>query len=508
MGQMPPLDDVSGDRVLAEFEAMIRDTGGAESRPRPSGDGRGLVPERRAVNWVNALAALAREIEQRQGRRRAEILLRTVGGRMGRELLTPPPNSIETFEPAINRALSVLDWGWVAVLDRQDAIVFEHRVPWPFEKRLEHLPFVLEGFYSDLLQRLGDSDAMPVRLTSRQGGALQFQWSPSEAATLGTGAAPASIMMPAPIPDVEDEIDRQEPWLAEAPVKAAATAPRMVWHNADAPVRPTRSRSTGARSSGARGVGLIAATVLIAVLAAGAIGAGGIGDWIQHLRAASTVAGGRAQTAANIEDRAAQGDTDAQIRLGLQLANGAAAKPDYSGAARWFRTAAKSGSLEAQYDLAVMTADGLGVKRDLGRAAVLFMSAAAGGLPQAEYRVGVACQYGAGVPRSPAFAAMWYERAARHGVSVAQTALAALYATGNGVPADPVMAFAWYRVAEEQGDRVASVKRIELYSNMTTTQRAAAMAQAKILLGTIGGSGSSVPEPAHPTVDKLIAQAS
>jgi TPR repeat protein len=502
MGQMPPLDDVNGDRVLAEFEAMIRDTAGTEAHPRPSGDGRGLVPERRAVNWVNALAALAREIEQRQGRRRAEVLLRTVGSRMCRELLTPPPNSIETFEPAINRALSILDWGWVAVLDRQDAIVFEHRVPWPFEKRLEHLPYVLEGFFSDLLQRLGDSAAMPVRLTGQQGGALQFQWSPSEAAASGADAAEASIMMPAPIPDADEEMLHHEPWLGESPAKTVS-GPRMAWQNPDAPARPMRQ----SQSVGARRLVLVAATVLVALFAAGAIGVGGAGGWLQHLRGSSP-ATGTPLTAANIEDRAAAGDTDAQIRLGLQLANGAAAKPDYTGAARWFQVAAKSGSLEAEYDLAVMTADGLGVKRDLGRAAVLFMSAAAGGLPQAEYRVGVACQYGAGVPRSPSFAAMWYERAARHGVGAAQKALAALYAVGNGVPVNPVMAFAWYRVAEEQGDRVASVKRIELYSDMTTTQRAAAMAQAKILLGTVNSTGSSVSEPTHPTVDTLIAQAS
>lgn len=503
---MPPLDNVDGDRVLADFEAMIRETAGTDTRPRPTGEGRSLVPERRAVNWVNALAALAREIEQRQGRRRAEVLLRTVGGRMCRELLPAPPNSIETFEPAINRALSILDWGWVAVLDHQDAVVFEHRVPWPFEKRLEHLPFVLEGFYSDLLQRLGEGAAMPVRLTAQQGGGLQLQWNPSEAATARDGAPAGSIRMPAPvIPEPEDALARQEPWLDEPTEKAApapAPAPRMVWQNPERARPQPRSRSVGMR-----GLVLVAATVLVAVVSAVAIETGAVGGWIPHLGASLSEGGRTATTAANIEDRAASGDTDAQIRLGLQLANGAAAKPDYAAAARWFQAAAKSGSLEARYDLAVMIAGGLGVKRDLGRAAVLFMSAAAGGLPQAEYRVGVACQYGNGVPRSPAFAAMWYERAARHGVAAAQSALAALYAAGNGVPANPVMAFAWYRVAEEQGDRVASVKRIELYSGMTKTQRSAAMAQAKILLGTIGAA-STVPEPAHPTVDTLIAQAS
>jgi TPR repeat protein len=211
--------------------------------------------------------------------------------------------------------------------------------------------------------------------------------------------------------------------------------------------------------------------------------------------------------ASDLERRAASGDTDAQIRLGLQLA-AATTKPDYAHAARWFNAAAKTGSLEAQYDLGVMTADGLGVKRDPVGAAILFMNAAAGGFPAAEYRIGAAYQNGTGVPRSAAFAAMWYERAARHGVRQAQFALAGLYAVGDGVTADPISAYAWYRLAEEEGDRAATPKRVELYRRMSVAQRETALTQAKMLIGDVSGGSGLTPTPAHPTVDRLIAQIS
>src|SRR5665213_3419602 len=199
---MAPLDDLNGDSVLAEFEAMIRGPGNIDpGNHLPPGE-RGLVPERRAVNWVNALAAIAREIEQRQGAGRAELLLRTIGGRMSRDLLTPLPAVRDEFEPAINRALSILDWGWVAVLDRQDTIVFEHRAPWPFEKRADQLPYVLEGFYTEILRRLADNEAMHVRLTGKRGGALVLKWLPTDepvAARPAPAHAPSIIVPAAPV---------------------------------------------------------------------------------------------------------------------------------------------------------------------------------------------------------------------------------------------------------------------------------------------------------------------
>ncbi len=532
---MAPLDDMNGDRILAEFEKMIRDTGGLGAGHDTVDEARGLVPERRAVNWVNALAALAREIEERQGSRRAETLLRKVGSRMSRELLSPLPSVRDEFEPAINRALSILDWGWVAVLDRQDTIVFEHRTPWPFEKRLDHLPFVLEGFYSDTLHRLSTDGRMQVRMTGSRGGALVFKWLTVAASERTATAAPPSVVVPSP-PRTEPEPELEAAPEDEAPIRLSddefdladelddaafdepPSAPRFAedrrlpplteMHRPrdDAPRMPLSPRIVPTRASPSTGrVLLVAATVFFVLFGLGVTSGG---ELVQRLDRLVTAGGRAAAAISDLQARAVAGDTDAQIRLGLQLANGRDAKPDYAGAAHWFEAAAKSGSLEAQYDLAVLTADGLGVKRDPIGAAILFMNAAAGGFPGAEYRIGAAYQDGVGVPRSAAFAAMWYERAARHGISQAQFALGGLYAAGDGVAADPVQAFAWYRLAEEEGDRAATAKRVALYRDMTTAQREAAMSQAKTLIGDVSGAAELTPQSAHPTVDKLIARAS
>ncbi|HEY5210488.1 MAG TPA: tetratricopeptide repeat protein [Stellaceae bacterium] len=549
---MAPLDDLNGDSVLAEFEAMIRGSGNIDpGNHLPPGE-RGLVPERRAVNWVNALAAIAREIEQRQGTGRAELLLRTIGGRMSRDLLTPLPAVRDEFEPAINRALSILDWGWVAVLDRQDTIVFEHRAPWPFEKRADQLPYVLEGFYTEILRRLADNEAMHVRLTGKRGGALVLKWLPTDepvaarsapthassiivpavpaAAKPAAAAAPEPVQEPTvaapPLPDAPEPAprlsatfrpaerfttpspapvvdDRRLPPLSE-PIRPMRIHPEM----AAMPVTATLAKS--ASSFGRMPILLVAATVFIALFALGLITStgdivGGLLHRLNHPTAASAATGAMTSS---LETRARGGDTDAQIRLGLQLADRGTPGPDLAGAASWFRAAAKTGSAEAQYDFAVMIAEGVGVKRDPVEAAILFMNAATTGFPLAEYRLGVAYQSGAGVSRDAASAAMWYERAARHGVSQAQVALGRLYAEGKGVAADPIGAYAWYRVAEENGDRDATAKRVAVYRALSGKQRLAARARATALIGEIGGERGLVRAPAHPTVDRLIAQLS
>lgn len=522
---MAPLDDLSGDRVLAEFEAMIRGTGGLDPGGRAVGEFHDLVPERRAVNWVNALAALAREIEARQGPRRAEILLRTVGVRMSRELLSPLPTVRDEFEPAINRALSILDWGWVAVLDRQDTIVFEHRTPWPFEKRLDHLPFVLEGFYTDTLHRLSDSSAMQVRLTGTRGGALVFKWVSADAPERTASPHAPSVVVPVPSAETREPdpfpLSMDEATLAAELGDAASDEPQP--QPSDRRLPPLADRQRGSerdrpppmpvtpqrvRASSSPGTGrvlLVAATVFVVLFGLGVMSGGDVAHRLGQL---ASLNGGARAAVSDLEHRAMAGDTDAQIRLGLQFANDAGAKPDFAQAAHWFQAAARTGSLEAQYDLGVLTTDGLGVKRDPVGAAILFMNAAAGGFAQAEYRIGAAYQNGVGVPRSAAYAAMWYERAARHGVSKAQSALAGLYSVGDGVPADPVSAFAWYRLAEEEGDRAATAKRVELYRRMSVTQREAGLAQAKVLIGDVRGGSGLTPAPAHPTVDRLIARIS
>lgn len=77
---------------------------------------------------------------------------------------------------------------------------------------------------------------------------------------------------------------------------------------------------------------------------------------------------------------AERGNVKAMHNLGALLADGGAeGKPDYAGAARWFRRAAEFGVRDSQYNLAILSARGLGVQQDLVDSYVWFSAASAQG---------------------------------------------------------------------------------------------------------------------------------
>jgi Cellulose synthase subunit D/Sel1 repeat len=511
---MAPLDTLSGESFLAEFEAMVGRENAPDARaPVAARESEPPVPERRVVNWANALAKIADEIQQRQGRRSAESLLRTVGARIARDLLTPLPQSRDAFEPAINRALSSLDWGWVAITERDGAIVFEHRAPWPFENRTTHLPSVLEGFFSDTLQRLSGDDGAEVQSIGRRGSVLTFEWRPAAPAAVAETEAAIEVD---PIAAGEDAVEPApvaaiEPAAAEAEAAAAPPPfelPKIALGPAFAQWRERHRTEPAAPRAGQQTSALLVAAIVffglfgLGLLTGGGNLAGAVLHGIGEMLGVSSASSG---AATGLESRARAGDADAEIALALGLAG--RANPDYAAAAGWLHKAATAGSAEAQYDLGVMYEAGIGVKHDPVEAAILFMNAAATGHAMAQYRLGVAYDKGLGVTQNSSNAAMWYERAARHGVRAAQTALGRLYQTGAGVGADPVAAYAWYRLAEENGDAEARDRLAPLWARMTADQRADARRQALALIGDIG-TKDLAPVASHRSIEEVLAPAS
>ena len=75
----------------------------------------------------------------------------------------------------------------------------------------------------------------------------------------------------------------------------------------------------------------------------------------------------------------AQGDAEAQFRLGWIYAEGKGVTQDYKEAVKWYRLAAKQGEVVAQYNLGVMYDEGKGVKQDYVRAYMWFNLAASKG---------------------------------------------------------------------------------------------------------------------------------
>ena len=76
---------------------------------------------------------------------------------------------------------------------------------------------------------------------------------------------------------------------------------------------------------------------------------------------------------------AAQGDTTAQLNLGMMYVDGKSFTQNYAEAAKWFRLAAAQGNATAQYNLGRMYAIGQGVTQDYVRAHMWFNLAGASG---------------------------------------------------------------------------------------------------------------------------------
>ncbi len=75
-------------------------------------------------------------------------------------------------------------------------------------------------------------------------------------------------------------------------------------------------------------------------------------------------------------EKAEQGDTDAQFNLGVMYNNGQGVTQDYTQAVSWYRKAAEQGHADAQFNLGVRYAKGQGVTKDYTQAVSWFRKAA------------------------------------------------------------------------------------------------------------------------------------
>ena len=144
-----------------------------------------------------------------------------------------------------------------------------------------------------------------------------------------------------------------------------------------------------------------------------------------------------------LTERAAQGEAEAQVRLGLIYFNGQDTPQDDTTAAKWFTMAAEQGNAKAQYNLGTMY--------DIGR----------------------------GVPQDYAEAAKWFTKAAEQGLALAQFKLGYIYDDGQGVPQDYSKAHMWWNLAAAQGNKGAIKMRDRVAKKMTAAQVAKAQEAAR-----------------------------
>lgn len=185
--------------------------------------------------------------------------------------------------------------------------------------------------------------------------------------------------------------------------------------------------------------------------------------------------------------KAAQGDAEAQRRLGDKYRLGLGEPQSHAQAVVWYRRAAEQGLAGAQYHLGAAYQDGHGVPQDYFQAAVWYRHAAEQGLAEAQHSLGVCYERGKGVPEDKAQAVAWYRLAAEQGLPVAQFALGSCYKYGKGIPQDNVEAHKWFNLAtvaaarefgETQRQDVAE-RRDALARDMTPAQIAEAQKRAR-----------------------------
>lgn len=148
---------------------------------------------------------------------------------------------------------------------------------------------------------------------------------------------------------------------------------------------------------------------------------------------------------------AEQGNSVAQLKLGIIFSRGKVNSPDPFAALRWFTKAAENGEVEAQVELGRIYRDGLGTGAD-GRLALYWLErAAAKDAPHAMNALGELYLGHRDDPQDFAAANEWFVRGARLGNSAAMYNLGLLYARGQGVLRDDIEAFKWFELAAAAG---------------------------------------------------------
>ena len=149
---------------------------------------------------------------------------------------------------------------------------------------------------------------------------------------------------------------------------------------------------------------------------------------------------------------AEQGFDKAQSNLGFRYLYGEGVEQDSKKAVEWFTKAANQGNATAQFQLGWCYSEGNGIKQDLSKAVECFMNAAEQGHSNAQLDLGYCYNHGKGIQKNVDKAFEWYEKSASQGNHIAQTNLGSCYENGDGTIQNYEKAIEWYSKAAEQGN--------------------------------------------------------
>jgi hypothetical protein len=183
----------------------------------------------------------------------------------------------------------------------------------------------------------------------------------------------------------------------------------------------------------------------------------------------------------SLQQRAEQGDAEAQSNLGDAYRRGQGVPQDYAQAVAWFRQAAEQGHANAQSNLGVAYRTGQGVPQDDAQAVTWYRQAAEQGFAQAQFNLGFMYDTGQGVPQDDAQAVSWYREAADQGDASAQFNLGYAYENGQGVTQDFVEGYKWQNLAASSASAKNEPKFAEFRDDLATQMTPAQLTDAQKL---------------------------
>ena len=196
---------------------------------------------------------------------------------------------------------------------------------------------------------------------------------------------------------------------------------------------------------------------------------------------------------------AEQGNIIAQVELGVVFDK----MQDYAQALIWYRKAAEQGNARAEFNLGLAYQDGESVPKDMTQAIAWYRKAADQGDAIAQSQLGVAYEQGTGVPQDYLQAADWYRKAAEQGLAEAQYGLGFLYHNGKGVPKDDIQGTTWMLKAAEQGETKAQNNLGSCYINGAGVNRDLNEGYFWILLANTRTTDSGLKEYAANSLETL-----
>ena len=138
-----------------------------------------------------------------------------------------------------------------------------------------------------------------------------------------------------------------------------------------------------------------------------------------------------------------------------------------------YQQKAKQGDADAQFNLALLYHHGAGTKHDHRNAIYWYIKAAQQGHVQAQYKLGslyYSFRFEEDVPQDSNRAVYWLTKAAEQGYVQAQYKLGHIYESGDVAPQDYKQAFFWYTKAAEQSYYFAKKDRDKMLEKMSQSQ--------------------------------------